>query len=277
MLDESGAGGPQPLEWGGDAAATGPSQGVPSEGYQPPGYQPPAADTAPPPAQPPAGTDGSPSQPAAPPPSYWQHGDPLPWAGSADAPALPPSQPPPQVDVQQLHPATVAANERAIVAHYSALISQAADHETQQHIDQQYRLALKEYRLTVTEQLQQVRAYQAEQQQQQIMVNMVPALREMHADELHRKTGVPRDMLLVDYFTKQPLWNHQAMERQAAFLAQMGHAQRVQERGGRDAGMAPTGQAAGDPGDIDKMSDEQFRQFREQVRKSQGRLLHRVS
>jgi hypothetical protein len=275
MVDRIDAGGgPQPLEWGGDSQATGPSQGVPSEGYQPPG-SPSAPEAAP--TQQPLATDPSPSQPAAPPQTYWKQGDPLPWDGSADAPALPATAPPPQVDIQQLHPAVISANEGRIVAHFSALISQTQDPAVQQQYDQQYRLALKEYRLTVAEQIQQVRAYQNEQQQQQIMVNMVPALREMHADELARKTGVPRDMLLVDHFTKQPLWNHQAMERQAQFLAQMGHAQRVQERGGRDAGMAPTGQAAGDPGDIDKMSADQFRQFREQVRKSQGRLLHRVS
>jgi hypothetical protein len=267
------AGGPQPLEWGGDSAGTGPSQTLPSEGGSPsasePAYDQPQAQ--PLEQAPPA------NQPAAPPSTFWQHGDPLPWQGSADAPALPPSAPPPQVDVQQLHPQVVSANERAIVAHYSALIGQAQDASQQQAIDQQYRLALKEYRLTVAEQMQQVRAYQAEQQQQQIMVNMVPALREMHADELARKTGVPRDMLMHDYFTKQPLWNHAAMERQAQFLAQMGHAQRVQDRGGRDAGVASTGQASSGSGDISRMSADQFSKFREQVRKSGGRLLNRVS
>jgi hypothetical protein len=263
------AGGPQPLDWGGEGAGTGPSQSVPSEGYTPPAPEAPQEQQA-------LETPSS-SQPAAPPSTFWQHGDPLPWQGSADAPALPPSAPPPQVDIQQLHPATVAANERAIVAHYSALIGQAQDQGQQQAIDYQYRLALKEYRLNVAEQMQQVKAYQAEQQQQQIMVNMVPALREMHADELARKTGVPRDLLMHDYFTKQPLWNHAAMERQAQFLAQMGHAQRVQDRGGRDAGVASTGQAASDPGDVSRMSSEQFSKFREQVRKSGGRLLNRVS
>ena len=94
---------------------------------------------------------------------------------------------------------------------------------------------------------------------------------------LARKHDIPKEMVLVDYFTKEPIWNHTAMERQAQFLAQMGYRQRVEQRGNRDAGIATTGSSGGPPSEVARMSPDQFRAFREQVKKSQGAALYLVS
>jgi hypothetical protein len=273
-----GSGGPQPTNFGEQVGgSTSQWTPPPSAPYTPAPEQQPE-EFQPPPSvrQFPQPQEQGQSQPAPTEHTYWQPGQPLPWAGSPDAPAMPASAPPPQVDVQQLHPAVIQAREQGLVTHFTAMLNQTADPVERQAIDRQYQMALREYRLNVQEQVSQIKAYQADQQQQQIMVNLVPMLREMHADDLARRTGVPRELLLNDYFTKQPLWNHTAMERQADWLAHMGYRQNVEQRAGRDAGPTQTGQAAA-PSDIDRMSPEQFRSFREQVRKSRGAALYRVS
>src|SRR5262245_5978573 len=104
-------GGPQPVDWGGDIAGGTPSwrpppepEARPAEGAAPsPPDQPQSYTRQVPPPEPPPPPQG---------PSYWQHGDPLPWAGSPDAPAMPPPQSGPQIDLNQLNPAVIAANEQ---------------------------------------------------------------------------------------------------------------------------------------------------------------------
>jgi hypothetical protein len=270
------SGGPQPTNFGEQVAGSTAQWSPPPSAPYPPA---PAEAPSPPPAPPPSvqpQPPPPPQPPAQPEQTYWQPGQPLPWAGSPDAPAMPQGMPPPQVDVNQLHPAVIQAREQGLVSHFMAQLNQTADPGERQRIDRDYQIALREYRLNVQEQMSQIRAYQADQREQQMMVNLIPAIREMHADDLARRTGVPREKLLVDHFTGQPIWNHTAMERQADWLAHMGYVQNVDQRGGRDAGPTPTGQAAA-PDDVSSMSPEQFRAYREQVRKSRGAMLYRVS
>ena len=107
-----------------------------------------------------------------------------------------------------------------------------------------------------------------------MMVNMVPALRDQHAEFLSKKHNVPKESVLDDHFTKQPIWNHRRSGRRSSSAT--GYQSRVQARGDRDAGIAMTGAASPAPGDVTRMSDSQFAQYRDQVRKSGGRLLNRV-
>jgi hypothetical protein len=259
------ASGPQPVDFN---SAISPQVEAPVEGAGDRGLG--AGDESPQP-QP---TDPQAPAPSPQPPAPWRPGDPPPWGNSPDGPAMPNVSQYPPVNPEMLQPAVIEANERAIVAQFTAQINATADQAERVRIDQQYQMALGNYRLQVQKAVADLRDWQAAQREQQVMMNMLPALREMTADDLAKKTGVPKEMLLVDYFTKQPIWNVAAMTKQAEWLKSMGHQRRVAARGARDAGLSAGTGSPGPTVDIKKMSDSEFAKYRESVRKSGGRLLN---
>ena len=263
-----------PVNWGDNVAGMGSQSSAPSEMPAVDENAYPQQDDQQPQQQQQQPTDQQADQSQA--PSFWEPGQPLPWRVAPMRRPCPTCPSTRRWTRSNCCRRSVQAREQAIVAHFQALLGQASEPGQQQEIDREYRITLREYRAAIREQQAELKDWQRQHRERQMMVNMVPALRDQHAEFLSKKHNVPKESVLYDHFTKQPIWNHQAMERQAQFLGQMGYQSRVQARGDRDAGIATTGAASPAPGDVTRMSDSQFAQYRDQVRKSGGRLLNRV-